>query len=461
MHLVVIGGSDAGISAAVRARELLSDIEVSVIVAETFSNFSICGLPYFLSGEVPDWRKLAHRSLDELEGMGIRFELNMRATGIEPDRHTVVIEGMDGQSQTSRYDRLIVATGARPICPPTLNLEQPALNHDQPRVYILHTMDDSLRLHERLAKGDVREAVIVGSGYIGLEMAEAFVHAGIHVTLLGRSETVLPSVDRHLGDVVDQELRNHGVDVRSGVGVVPIEQDAKRVVVRAANDERVKADLVLVAAGVRPNSELAARAGAETGLKGAIRVDRRMATNLPNVFAAGDCVETWHRVLGRAAYLPLGTTAHKQGRVAGENAVGGQREFQGSVGTQVVRVFDLAAARTGLRDDDAREAGSDPLTVETSAWDHTPYYPGAHKICIRITGDRTTGRLLGAQLLGPLDAEIGKRIDVYATALFSGLSIDAINDLDLSYAPPFGTPWDAVQGGAQAWERSVRVTSAA
>src|SRR5258708_3595711 len=163
MPLVVIGGSDAGISAAVRARELRSDIEVSVIVADAFPNFSICGLPYFLSGEVPDWRRLAHRSLDELEGMGIRFELNTRATGIEPDRHTVVVEGMDRQSQTRSYDRLIVATGARPISPSQLTL-------DQRGVFILHTMDDSLRLHERLARGDVREAVIIGSGYIGLKM---------------------------------------------------------------------------------------------------------------------------------------------------------------------------------------------------------------------------------------------------------------------------------------------------
>jgi NADPH-dependent 2,4-dienoyl-CoA reductase/sulfur reductase-like enzyme len=454
MHLLVLGGSDAGISAALRARELRSDIEVSVIVADAFPNFSVCGLPYFLSGEVPDWRKLAHRSLEELESMGIRFELNTRATGIEVDRHTVVVQGRDGKSQNRSYDRLIVATGALPIRPNALNL-------DQPGVYVLRTMEDSLRLHERLARRDVREAAIVGSAYIGLEMAEALTYRGIHVTLLGRSATALPSVDTHFGDLVGQELRNHGVDVRSGVEVVAIEQDAKGLAVRAANDEFVNSDLVLVAAGVRPNSELAARAGAATGLKGAIRVDRRMATNLPDVFAAGDCIETWHRVLDTVTYLPLGTTAHKQGRVAGENAVGGQREFQGSLGTQVVRVFDLAAARTDLRDDDAREAGCDPFTVETSAWDHTPYYPGAHQVCIRITGDPTTGRLLGAQLLGPSAAEIDKRIDVYATALFKGLSVDAINDLDLSYTPPFGTPWDAVQSGAQVWERSVRVASPA
>ena len=232
MHLVVIGGSDAGISAAVRARELRSDIEVSVIVADAFPNFSVCGLPYFLSGEVPDWRKLAHRSLDELESMGIRFELNTRVAGIETDRRTVVVERVGRESQTRSYDRLVVATGALPI-------RTTALRPDQPGMYTLHTMEDSLRLHERLARGDVREAAIVGSGYIGLEMAEALTHRGIHVTLLGRSATALPSVDTHFGDLVGQELRNHGVDVRSGVEVVAIEQDAKGLAVRAANDECV------------------------------------------------------------------------------------------------------------------------------------------------------------------------------------------------------------------------------
>ena len=188
----------------------------------------------------------------------------------------------------------------------------------------------------------------------------------------------------------------------------------------------------------------------ETGEKGAIRVDRRMRTNVADVFAAGDCVETWHRLLQSSTYFPLGTTAHKQGRVAGENAVGGDRLFEGSLGTQVVKVFDLAIARTGLRDHEAKRAGFDPLTVETEAWDHKAYYPGAQQLHIRVTGDRRSGQLLGAQILGHWQAE-AKRIDVYAAALFAGLSVDAINDLDLSYTPPLGSPWDAVQLSAQTW----------
>jgi NADPH-dependent 2,4-dienoyl-CoA reductase/sulfur reductase-like enzyme len=181
-----------------------------------------------------------------------------------------------------------------------------------------------------------------------------------------------------------------------------------------------------------------------------------METNLPAIYAAGDCVETWHHLLGRPTYLPLGTTAHKQGRIAGENAVGGTREFAGTLGTQVVKVFDLVVARTGLRDDEAAQAGFDPFTVEVTTWDHKVYYPGAHEVRIRVTGDRETGRLLGAQMIGHVHAEVAKRIDVVATALFHGMRVEELNDLDLSYTPPVSSPWDPVQMSAQAWTRAQR-----
>lgn len=216
---------------------------------------------------------------------------------------------------------------------------------------------------------------------------------------------------------------------------------------------------MLVSVGVRPASTLATAAGVEVGERGAIRVGRGMQTNLSAVYAAGDCVETWHRVLGEHRYLPLGTTSHKQGRVAGENAAGGQAEFQGSLGTQVVKIFTLAVARTGLRDDEARQAGFDPVTTETSAWDHKSYYPGAHELRIRVTGDRTSGRLLGAQILGHWQAGVAKRIGVLATALFHEMTVDAINDVDLSYTPPFSAPWDPVQVAAQDWRAACLASS--
>ena len=215
------------------------------------------------------------------------------------------------------------------------------------------------------------------------------------------------------------------------------------------------ADMVLVVVGVRPETTLAAEAGATLGVKGAIAVDPGMRTGLPDVFAAGDCVITHHRLLGET-YLPLGTTAHKQGRVAGENALGGNREFAGSLGTQVVKIFDQAAARTGLRDHEAAPAGFDPVTVASEADDHKAYYPGSHRITMRVTGDRATGRLLGMQLFGHKNAEIAKRIDIAATAIFHGMTVDAVSDLDLSYTPPLGSPWEAVQMGAQAWVRATQ-----
>jgi NADPH-dependent 2,4-dienoyl-CoA reductase/sulfur reductase-like enzyme len=216
------------------------------------------------------------------------------------------------------------------------------------------------------------------------------------------------------------------------------------------------ADLVLVVVGVRPDTQLAVAAGVETGVRGALRVDRRMRTNLPGILAAGDCVETHHRLLGQPAYLPLGTTAHKQGHIAGETAVGGDREFAGSLGTQVVKVFELAVARTGLRDPEARQAGFDPLTVASTHFDHKAYYPGAHRLHRRITGDRSSGRLLGMQLVGHKDAEVAKRIDIPAGALYHGMPVEALSDLDLSYTPPFGSPWDAIQLAAQEWSGSTR-----
>ena len=213
------------------------------------------------------------------------------------------------------------------------------------------------------------------------------------------------------------------------------------------------ADMVLAVVGVRPETTLAAEAGAVLGVKGAIAVDERMRTNLPDVLAAGDCVVTHHRLLGQT-YLPLGTTAHKQGRVAGENALGGNRQFAGSLGTQVVKIFDQAAARTGLRDHEAQTAGFDPVTVGSEADDHKAYYPGSHRIAMRVTGDRATGQLLGLQLFGHKNAEIAKRIDIAATAIFHHMTVDALSDLDLSYTPPLGSPWEAVQVGAQTWVRA-------
>ncbi len=440
---LIIGGSDAGISAALRARELDASAAITVVLADGYPNFSICGLPFFLSGETPDWHQLAHRT----EFEGIELFTWHTAVAIDPDKKTVEVVDHQDRRKSLSYDRLLIATGAGPLIP-----EIPGI--DLPGVHTLHTMDDSFAVQQRLLEAKPRSAIIVGAGYIGVEMADALVHCGLQVTLVGKTTSVLATVDPELGDLIGDELQRHNVEVKTNVEVTGIESSGC-LRVSGTNGFEQSADLVLVAAGVKPASELAVRAGISTGQKGAIRVDTSMRTDIPDIYAAGDCVETWHRVLEQYKYLPLGTTSHKQGRVAGENAVGGNRHFAGCVGTQVVKAFDLAAARTGLRDHEAKAAGFNPLTVETVAWDHKAYYPGAHEMRVRVTGDIDSGRLLGAQIVGHWQSEVAKRIDIFAAALFHGMSVDGFNDLDLSYTPPLSSPWDPVQIAAQAWCRKV------
>jgi NADPH-dependent 2,4-dienoyl-CoA reductase/sulfur reductase-like enzyme len=445
VHFVIVGGSDAGIAAGLRAHELDPTCEITLVLADDYPNYSICGLPFFLSGETPDWRSLAHRT----EFPGIRLMPNHRAESIDAIRKLLTVRNGSGTQLELHYDKLLIGTGARPVQPVIKGFHLPG-------VFPLHTMDDSFAVRRFLEERQPKSVVIVGAGYIGLEMADALAHRGIHVILASRTEAILATVDTVFGKLVEAALQRHGVDVWNQVEVTSIQTVGDQLVVSGTNGFSKTADFVLVAVGVQPNSELAATAGVMLGARGSLRVSRRMETNLPDIYAAGDCGETWHRLLNRYAYLPLGTTAHKQGRIAGENAVGGDREFEGSLGTQVVKLFDLVIARTGLRQREAREAGFDPFTVETTMWDHKAYYPGAHELRLRVTGDRGTGRLLGAQLLGHKDSEVSKRVDVFAAALYHGMRVEELNDLDLSYTPPLSSPWDPIQMGAQAWNKALR-----
>src|SRR6516162_7755451 len=463
MHLVMIGGSDAGISAALRARELDPAADVTVVLEDAYPNFSICGIPYYLSGEVAHWRNLAHRTIADLEAAGMRLRLDTTARRIDVPGRKLLVSSADGGEEVLGYDKLIVGTGAVPIRPPIAGLAGPAALGPDNGVHLLHSMGDTFAVMATLERAAPASAVIVGAGYIGLEMADALTVRGLRVTQMEQLPEVLPTVDPALGALVHAELAAHGVEMLTGTAVQAISKAAPggsgrlEVQATAADGSAVTraADMVLVVVGVRPETTLAADAGARLGVRGAIAVDPGMRTGLPDVFAAGDCVITHHRLLG-ATWLPLGTTAHKQGRVAGENALGGNRAFAGSLGTQVVKIFDQAAARTGLRDHEAEAAGFDPVTVQSVADDHKAYYPGSHRITMRVTGDRVTGRLLGLQLFGHKNAEIAKRIDIAATAIFHGMAVDAVSDLDLSYTPPLGSPWEAVQMGAQAWTRAIQ-----
>jgi NADPH-dependent 2,4-dienoyl-CoA reductase/sulfur reductase-like enzyme len=433
-----------------------------VVVADAYPNFSICGIPYYISGEVGDWRNLAHRSIAELEASGMQLRLDTVARRIDVEHRRLRVRDADGKEELIGYDKLVIGTGAVSIRPPIEGLAGPDALGVEDGVHLLHSMGDTFATMRTLDERAPETALIVGAGYIGLELAEALTLRGLSVTQMEQLPQVLPTVDPELGALVHAELAGHGVEVLTDTAVTRITRaegagrGQLRVDAATRNNQSLTraVDLVLVVVGVRPDSELAASAGATLGTKGAIAVDRQLRTNLPDVYAAGDCIATHHRLLGES-YLPLGTTAHKQGRIAGENALGGSREFAGSLGTQVVKIFDHVAARTGLRDHEAVAGGFDPLTVESEADDHKAYYPGSHRIRMRFTGDRTTGQLLGVQLFGHIDTEVAKRIDIAAAAIFHAMTVDAVNDLDLSYTPPLGSPWDAIQTGAQAWQHAL------
>ncbi|MGI6877538.1 FAD-dependent oxidoreductase [Microbacterium sp. gxy059] len=457
-HLAIIGGSDAGISAALRARELDPTTDVTVVVADEYPNFSICGIPYYFTGEVAPWQSLAHLTSADLEATGMTLRLNTYATGIDVAGQRLEVRSSDGSSEHIAYDELIVGTGALPSHAGITGLDQfgPADG-----VHVIHSMGDTFALDRDLTERQPASAIIVGAGYVGLEMAEAFTARGMQVTQIQRGSEVLSTLDPELGALVHADLDAHGVEVITSTIITGIEKTPAGLTVtgtHAGEPFQQAADLVLVVVGVRPNTELLERAGASLGAGRAVVVDQRMRTGLPHVWAAGDGIITHHRLLG-LTYLPLGTTSHKQGRIAGENALGGDRAFQGSVGTQVVKVFDLVAARTGLRHHEAESAGYVPSTVAAAADDHKRYYPGAHPIQFRITGDTTTGRLLGAQLVGRRGTEVAKRVDTYATALWAGMSVEQITELDLSYTPPLGSPWDAVQIATQTWDAQHRLAA--
>jgi NADPH-dependent 2,4-dienoyl-CoA reductase/sulfur reductase-like enzyme len=447
-NLLIIGGSDAGISAALRARETDPDMAVTMVVADRFPNFSICGLPFFISDEVHDWHQLAHRTIEEIEKEGISLLLDHPVEGIDPVQRIITAKDPGGNFLSLEYDKLVIATGAVSARPDIQGI-------DLPGVFLLRWMEDSIALKNFLDENKPASAVVIGGGYIGMEMADAFTRRGMKVTVIEYADTVMTTLDPELSRRVKENLFRHGAQVVTRTPVSTIERTRDRLQVRGKGDFLIETDVVLAAAGARPNASLAAFAGVDIDDHGAICVNQHMETNTPHIFAAGDCVETWHRVLQRYVYMPLGSTAHKQGRVAGENAAGGKSTFQGSLGTQVVKIFDLVAARTGLRDKEAETAGFDPLTIESEAWDHKAYYPGANRLIIRITGDRTTGRLLGAQMLGPYGSEISKRLDVIAAALFNDMKMQEICDLDLSYTPPLSSPWDPVQTAAQEWLKQM------
>ena len=446
-RILIVGGSDAGTSAALSARAMDAECEIDVLLEDRFPNFSVCGLPFLLSGEVRDWRELAHRSEEDFANRRITLHKDHRAVFLHRDRREVTATTAGGD-RTFVYDRLVIATGAEAVTPSIAGA-------DLDGVHRVRTMDDGLAVLASLESKGPESAVVVGGGYIGVELVDAFRRRGMRVTLVESVAQPLRTLDLEFGAIVAAEVQRQGVQIAPATRIERIENVAEagrpRLRVRGSAGFDATAELVLLCVGVRPRTALADGAGCARGASGATRVTRRMETTVEGVFAAGDCVETWHRLLERPTFLPLGTTAHKQGAVAGANAAGASLEFAGTLGTQVVKIFDLAAGRTGLSHDEAIAAGFDARTTAIVTPDHKAYYPDARPLHLRLTGDGRDGRLLGAQIIGDYRAAVAKRLDVVAVALFLRLRVPDILDLDLSYTPPLGSPWDPWQAAARAW----------
>jgi len=360
-RLVVIGGCAAGMSAASKARRVNPDLEIVVYEKMGFVSYGECGLPYYISGLVDDHHKLVVRTPAQFAKQGIEVHVHHEVTEIIPENRRLRVRNLeDGSSRDESYDKLVIATGGRPALLPGLSLPPapPKLGGTGGGVFVMRTLEDGIAIREFIRRERPKCAVIVGAGYIGLETAESFQALGLETTVIGRPPQVLKRFDPDMAKLVQDELEGHGVRLSLGDEVKALEGDAQGRVRRVVSSKGTfEADLVLLALGVRPNVALAKAAGVALGETGAIATDAQMRTNLPDVFAAGDCAEAHHRITGRGAYIPLGTTANKQGRVAGTNAGGGQAEFKGIVGTAITKVFDLYAALTGLSEKEARALG--------------------------------------------------------------------------------------------------------
>ncbi len=438
--LVVVGGGAAGMSAASAARRVDPDLEIVVLEAGGYCAYGMCGLPYFFSGAVarPD-DLVAYPPAFFRDKRRIDLRLNTRATRLEPDRHVIHYRDDHGEHRLT-YHRVIIAAGGRPTSPPI-----PGLDHE--RVFTVRTMDDAITLRSMLDAGHIGRALVVGAGYIGLEMAEALFARGVNVTVAEALARVMPNFDPPIAALVEDEVRRHGVDLRLGARLSEVRStgDGLQALV---DDTIVTVDAIVIAAGVRPAATVAAEAGAAIGPEGALLVDDQMRTSLTDVYAAGDCVALHHQVIGRPAYVPLGPAANKTGRVAGTVAAGGEARFAGIVGTAVVKVFDLAVARAGLTLTEAEAEGLPAVATDAVGRSRAKYYPGAEPVTVRLVHEQG-GRLLGAQLVGSGDG-VAKRIDVIAVALQAGFSVEDLAGLDLSYAPPYAPVYEPVLLAAQA-----------
>ncbi|MEU2185184.1 FAD-dependent oxidoreductase, partial [Streptomyces thermolilacinus] len=446
------GGAGGGLPAAPQARRLKGPDELEIVAFERgrFTSYSACGIPYWVGGDVTDRERLVARTPEQHRARDIGVRLRSEVTELDLDGGRVRVRDLEsgGESWTG-YDRLVLATGARPVRPPLPGI-------DAPGVHGVQTLDDGQALLDTLDATDGRRAVVVGAGYIGVEMAEALLRRGYEVTVLNRGEQPMATLDPDMGRLVHAAMDGLGITTVGGTEVTEILTGADgRVRAVAAGGEEYPADVVVLGIGVEPETTLARAAGLPLGTYGGLLTDLAMRVRgREEVWAGGDCVEVLDLVSGRERHIPLGTHANKHGQVIGANVAGGYSTFPGVVGTAVSKVCSLEIARTGLRERDAREVGLRYVTVTTESTSRAGYFPGAAPMTVKMIAERRTGRLLGTQIVGREGA--GKRVDIAAVALTAGMTVEQVAALDLGYAPPFSPVWDPVQVAARKAAAAVR-----
>jgi NADPH-dependent 2,4-dienoyl-CoA reductase/sulfur reductase-like enzyme len=435
---VIIGGVAAGMSAASKIRGLDPAARISVFEKSSFVSYIACGMPYFIAGKVPSSKTLVAYDANYFkEKRNIEVFLRHEATRISPASKTVLVKNLaDGEEKLFSYDQLLISTGARPVMPPVKG-------SDLEGIFSLRLLEQAIAIEDYVTQNAPKNALIIGAGSIGMEMAEAFSARGLSVTLVEKAPAILGSMDAEIDEVVEDELKNNHVTlIKSQAAIEFLGENGSVKQALLERGDRLPADIVLISTGIRPNAEIAREAGIELGQTGAVRVNDHMQTNLPGIFSAGDCAEAFHLVLGRNVFMPLGTTANKQGRVAGSNMAGTEAAFAGIVGTAVFKVFDLEVGRTGLSEKDAGREGIGVVANTIEQTSRAPYFPGVSRIRVKLIADRKTGKILGAQLVGK--EGVAKRLDVFATAITAGLTAHQVENLDLGYAPPVAPVFDPV-----------------
>ena len=433
MRIIIIGGVAAGTSVAAKARRNSEDAEICIYERGNFISYSTCGMPYLIGRDDISAGDLVPR---DPEWFRERFRIDIRTgcevTGIDPERKEIRIrEISSGRGFSDSYDQLVLATGSRASVPPVRGAELP-------HVFTLKTMEDSLGLDSFIDRTGAKTAVVAGSGFIGLEICENLIKRGLEVRLIEAKASILPILDRDMGMWIEEYMMSLKIPFHTAEPVSEITASA----VRTSSGLEIPADLVVIAAGVRPDTALAESCGVELDELGAIRVDSKMRTSVPGIFAAGDCAGMRSAVTGEPVYRPMGSTANKTGRIAGDSLTGGSLEFRGVLGTGILKFFDLQIGLSGLTRDEALKKGIDAVTVHCIKENQSKYLPESRELVIKALAGRADGRLLGVQIIG--EKGVDKRLDVFAAAMSFGATAADLFHLDLAYAPPFSTTKDPV-----------------